>query len=263
MQRVSWIHMNGFPLACKYILSLLCLGAHDAACGIACNEGMHLLLQSTDIIWTILLAEYVNGEDLGVIEILAALCSGTGSFLIGLHAADTLDEPWVPILVTRRSHSNFVSFPLFICACSAFVFAFHVLGLGFGTVPRSLEHLKQSWSCLVLSGLTPWCSASVRLWKVNLLPPFILALCVSTLRMGTQELLRPDNRLAGSMSIVEFTAIKLALSALTAFALAMLCESTGVNGQSWWRALAEESDAGILLVLLGGVFILIFQAGTL
>lgn len=95
-----------------------------------------------------------------------------------------------------------------------------------------------------------------------MLPPFILALCVSTLRMGTQELLRPDNRLAG-MSVVEFTAIKLALSALTAFALAMLCER-GVNGHlSWWRALAEESDAGILLVLLGGVFILIFQAETL
>ena len=218
---------------------------------------MHLLLQSTDIIWTILLAEYVNGEDLGVIEILAALCSGTGSFLIGLHAADTLDEPWVPILVTRRSHSNFVSFPLSICACSCF-------GSGIwncSTKPGTLE------TVLVLSGsvwFTPWCSASVRLWKVNLLPPFILALCVSTLRMGTQELLRPDNRLAGSMSIVEFTAIKLALSALTAFALAMLCESTGVNGHlSWWRALAEESDAGILLVLLGGVFILIFQAGTL
>ena len=116
------------------------------AYGVACNEGMHLLLQSTDIIWTILLAEYVNGEDLGVIEILAALCSGTGSFLIGLHAVDTLDEPLVPILATRRSHSNFVSFALSNLE-------------HFGTIPRSLEHLKQSWSCLVYPFVFSFCSA--------------------------------------------------------------------------------------------------------
>lgn len=154
--------------------------------------GMHLLLQSTDIVWAIILAEYVNGEDLGVVEILAAFLSGTGSFLIGLHAVDTLETPLMPILV-------------------------------------------------------------------NLLPPLILALCLSTLRMGAQELFRPNNRLAGSISVVEFTAIKLALSALTALVLAMLCERGTELQSSWWKALAEESDAGVFLVLLGGVFILIFQ----
>ncbi|CAL1146875.1 unnamed protein product [Cladocopium goreaui] len=154
--------------------------------------GMHLLLQSTEIVWAIILAEYVNGEDLGVVEILAAFLSGTGSFLIGLHAVDTLETPLMPILV-------------------------------------------------------------------NLLPPLILALCLSTLRMGAQELFRSDNRLAGSISVVEFTAMKLALSALTALVLAMLCERGTKLQSSWWKALAEESDAGVLLVLLGGVFILIFQ----
>lgn len=94
---------------------------------------------------------------------------------------------------------------------------------------------------------------------VNLLPPLILALCLSTLRMGAQELFRPDNRLAGSISVVEFTAIKLALSALTALVLAMLFERGTKLQSSWWKALAEESGAGVLLVLLGGVFILIFQ----
>ena len=63
--------------------------------------GMHLLLQSTDIIWTILLAEYANGEDLGLVEILAAVLSGTGSFVIGLHAVDTLEAPVLPLLATR------------------------------------------------------------------------------------------------------------------------------------------------------------------
>ena len=75
-----------------------------------CNQGMHLLLQSTDIVWAIILAEYVNGEDLGVVEILAAFLSGTGSFLIGLHAVDTLEMPLMSILVTLRDVMIFCAF---------------------------------------------------------------------------------------------------------------------------------------------------------
>lgn len=75
---------------------------------IICHPGMHLLLQSTEIVWAIILAEYVNGEDLGVVEILAAFLSGTGSFLIGLHAVDTLETPLMPILVTLRDVSEFL-----------------------------------------------------------------------------------------------------------------------------------------------------------
>lgn len=95
------------------------------------------------------------------------------------------------------------------------------------------------------------------LWKteVNLIPPFILALCVSTLRMGAQELFRPDNCLEGRISVVEFTALKLSFSSATALLLAMLSESH----PSWWAALMEESPDGILLMLLGAVFVLIFQ----
>ena len=95
-------------------------------------------------------------------------------------------------------------------------------------------------------------------FEVNLLPPLILALCLSTLRMGAQELFRPDNEKVQGMSVVEFTAIKLWLSSITAFALASLCETS--QNESWWRALMEESNAGIALMLLGGVFVLIFQA---
>ena len=98
--------------------SALCIarrfGVHAIICNhaesyaINLNQGMHLLLQSTDIVWAVLLAEYVNGEDLGVVEILAALLSGTGSFLIGLHAVDTLEMPLMPILVTPRDVSVFL-----------------------------------------------------------------------------------------------------------------------------------------------------------
>mmetsp|Transcript_45267 Transcript_45267/g.105645 ORF Transcript_45267/g.105645 Transcript_45267/m.105645 type:complete len:404 (+) Transcript_45267:36-1247(+) len=154
--------------------------------------GIHLLLQSTDVIWTILLAEFANHEDLGLLEVVAAVLSAGGSALIGLHAADTLQAPLVPLLV-------------------------------------------------------------------NILPPFLLALCVSTLRMGAKELFRPDNRLGGTVTPTEFTSIKLILSSLTALVLSILHEGPAPGRPSWWEALAEEPPAGVVLMLLGGVFVLIFQ----
>lgn len=154
--------------------------------------GIHLLLQSTDVIWTILLAAFANEEDIGLIEGVAAVLSAVGSSLIGLHAMDTLEAPLVPLLV-------------------------------------------------------------------NLVPPFLLALCVSTLRMGASELFRLDNRLEGTISPTEFTCIKLALSSLTALGLAMICESGTDSKASWWSALLAESPTGLLLMLLGCIFVLIFQ----
>ena len=154
--------------------------------------GIHLLLQSTDVIWTILLAAFANNEDIGLIEVSAAFLSAVGSSFIGMHAIDTLEAPMIPLLV-------------------------------------------------------------------NLFPPFLLALCVSTLRMGASELFRLDNCLAGSITPTEFTCIKLALSSLTALAFAMLCEHGTDSKESWWSALLSESPEGMLLMLLGCVFVLIFQ----
>lgn len=84
--------------------------------------GMHLLLQSTDIIWTILLAEYANGEELGLVEVLAAVLSGTGSFVIGLYAVDTLDAPVLALLATcfKQCFGAFGPFGMFLLPLSPF-----------------------------------------------------------------------------------------------------------------------------------------------
>lgn len=101
---------------------------------------------------------------------------------------------------------------------------------------------------------------------VNLLTPIFLALCITTLRTGAAEVLRADNCLGGSMSPVEFTAIKLALSSTMALVLAFVIESEAIqtlegkqHAQSWWIALSDYPFASLCLVLAGGFFVLIFQ----
>jgi len=146
---------------------------------------MHLLLQSSDLLWTVLLARILNKERFGVIEYVAALLCAVGSMMIGARAVQTLDAPFIPILL-------------------------------------------------------------------NLVTPFFLALCISTLRMGAVELFREDNQLEGTVSPIEFTAIKLGLSSLVALVLAMI-------RPAWWIAVGEQSFDGVLYLLLGSIFVLIFQ----
>lgn len=161
--------------------------------------GVHLLLQSTDMLWTVVLARSLNGEVFGILEHVAVLLSTTGSVLIGLRTVDTLDAPAIPLLI-------------------------------------------------------------------NLLTPFMLALCVCTLRKGAVELFDEGNRLAGTVTATEFTAIKLTLSSATALVLSLLLESghvpqagSGLPRPPWWVALPQEPPRGIFLLVLGGVFVLIFQ----
>jgi len=101
---------------------------------------------------------------------------------------------------------------------------------------------------------------------VNLLTPIFLALCITTLRKGAAELSREDNCLGGSMSPVEFTAIKLALSSSVALVLACILENDkmlAVEGKAghtaWWTALSQYPSESLLLLFGGGVFVLIFQ----
>mmetsp|Transcript_32131 Transcript_32131/g.81519 ORF Transcript_32131/g.81519 Transcript_32131/m.81519 type:complete len:444 (+) Transcript_32131:128-1459(+) len=156
--------------------------------------GMHLLLQSSDLMWTVLTARLLNRETAGVLEYVSAVLSSVGSIMIAMYAVDTLSAPFVPLLV-------------------------------------------------------------------NLLTPLVLALCISFLRLGTQELLRCDNRLQGTMTSTEFTALKLLLSAAVALVLAMLLEgrSSLLQDGSWWEALGEEPTESVAAILFGGVFVLIFQ----
>jgi len=154
--------------------------------------GTHVLLQSTDLVWTVLVARIWNKERPGILELVAAVLSTAGSVLIGLHAGQTLDAPFVPLLV-------------------------------------------------------------------NCLTPLVLALCIATLRSGAEELFRPDNVLQGSMTATEFTAIKLFLSAFVALILSLILESGLFKKQSWWDALGEQTFEGVVFLLLGGAFVLIFQ----
>jgi len=91
-----------------------------------------------------------------------------------------------------------------------------------------------------------------------------LALCITTLRGGAKELFRADNRLGGSVSPIEFTAVKLLLSASTALILACIMENGHVRlekspHEAWWVALSSYPTSALAFLLLGGVFVLIFQ----
>lgn len=159
----------------------------------------HLLLQSTDLVWTVIFARIINKERLGFLEGVAAMLSVSGAVCISLEAGGEMEAP--------------------------------ALGLA-----------------------------------VNLLTPVFLALCITTLRTGAAELFRSDNRLGGTVSPVEFTCIKLALSASVALLLAFMLENDAVftaegnkHPQSWWVALVNYPMQSLGLLECGGIFVLIFQ----
>jgi drug/metabolite transporter (DMT)-like permease len=158
-----------------------------------------LLLQSTDLVWTVIFARIINKERLGFLEAVAVSLSIIGAIFVSLAAGGELEAP--------------------------------ALGL-----------------------------------MVNLLTPIFLALCITTLRTGTAELSRRDNCLGGTMSAVEFTAIKLALSSLVALLLSFTLENQAVlsfegrkHAQAWWEALANYPIESLGLLFCGGIFVLIFQ----
>lgn len=160
--------------------------------------GTHLLLQTTDLVWTLLLARLINKEKLGVSESCAAGLTTIGAVLIGWNAVSNLNLPLIAVIV-------------------------------------------------------------------NIVTPFMLALCIVELRRGTAELLRPDNRLEGTMSPIEFTAIKLVVSSLVALILASILENgvvnaTWIDNGSWWNALASFPFESLAIMFAGGgLFVLIFQ----
>jgi len=161
--------------------------------------GTHLLLQSTDLVWTVLTARVWNKEKLGFVELFAAGLATMGSLMIGLHAGQILEAPLLPLLV-------------------------------------------------------------------NCLTPLVLALCISTLRSGAKELFRADNPLQGSVTPTEFTSLKLLMSSAMALILSLLMENglfsltkQESHREAWWVAIQQQQHDGIAFLLLGGVFVLIFQ----
>jgi len=92
---------------------------------------------------------------------------------------------------------------------------------------------------------------------LNLLAPFIGALCVSTLRAGVAGLFDPGNCLGGAMTKMEFTIFKLALACIAALLSAMLLEngSWSFMGSAvpWWTALGSYPAVGTALILASGI----------
>jgi len=59
----------------------------------------HLLLQATDLLWTVSLARVVNSETLNVFEGVAVVLSTAGTLMVTVDATAFLDTPFVPLLV--------------------------------------------------------------------------------------------------------------------------------------------------------------------
>jgi len=165
--------------------------------------GTHLVMQSTDLLCTAVLAYFVNGERLGRRESAAVVLSTLGTMLVGISASQTLSAPLVPMLVNT---------------------------------------------------LTPLCGAC----------------SITTLRKAVKELTRSSNCLRGTMPVSEIACLKLGVSALTALVASLILEGTvlqlskhsgvaAARRPAWWQALAAFPPEGVLLILGGSAFILIFQ----
>eukprot|EP00523_Entomoneis_sp_CCMP467_P007461 CAMPEP_0168740490 /NCGR_PEP_ID=MMETSP0724-20121128/12013_1 /TAXON_ID=265536 /ORGANISM="Amphiprora sp., Strain CCMP467" /LENGTH=478 /DNA_ID=CAMNT_0008787941 /DNA_START=183 /DNA_END=1619 /DNA_ORIENTATION=- len=144
----------------------------------------HLLLQSTDLVWTVLGAWWINQERIRPLESVCLLGCIVGSFVLSwnhimkqheeqqlLHDAGTDSS----MTTEDDSLSNALGAPLFAIG-------------------------------------------------INLLSPMLLGLCLSTLRLACTELMRSDNCLRGTVTSVELTSIKLFMSSTVATLLAMLLE---------------------------------------
>eukprot|EP00578_Thalassiosira_sp_NH16_P028700 CAMPEP_0181088244 /NCGR_PEP_ID=MMETSP1071-20121207/6683_1 /TAXON_ID=35127 /ORGANISM="Thalassiosira sp., Strain NH16" /LENGTH=444 /DNA_ID=CAMNT_0023170147 /DNA_START=252 /DNA_END=1586 /DNA_ORIENTATION=- len=154
----------------------------------------HLLLQSTDLIWTVLGAYFVNGERTSP---LGMACLGgcvLGSFVLSVQVGQSASAPVLAI-------------------------------------------------------------------TVNLLSPMLLGLCVATLRSACVELMDKRNRVGGTVSAVELTAIKLCISSVVALSLAVMFEggSSSKHEHGWMDAFRNLPPAVKCGVIGGSILILIFQ----
>jgi drug/metabolite transporter (DMT)-like permease len=155
--------------------------------------GVHVLLQSSDVVWTCLFAWCINRERRRPTEYFAVLCCMLGSTMVAFRA--------------EARHRDVTAFGI----------------------------------------------------VVNLLLPVNLALCVAFMRRGVVNLAAAREKEARA-GLLEFTALKLSVSCLTALGLAMLAESGFHDGGTpWWTALAAEPRQLGGQMVAGAAAILIFQ----
>mmetsp|Transcript_76010 Transcript_76010/g.183812 ORF Transcript_76010/g.183812 Transcript_76010/m.183812 type:complete len:395 (+) Transcript_76010:73-1257(+) len=70
----------------------------------------HLLLQSTDLVWTVIFARVINKERLGLLEGMAAAISVVGAMLISLQTGSNMDAPALGLAVNLMT-------PIFLALC--------------------------------------------------------------------------------------------------------------------------------------------------
>ncbi|KAL3925282.1 MAG: hypothetical protein SGARI_005871, partial [Bacillariaceae sp.] len=94
---------------------------------------------------------------------------------------------------------------------------------------------------------------------INLISPILLGLCLATLRLACTELMRPDNRVRGSVSAVELTSIKLFVSSAVGLMMACIMEGGDEERDAWWIAFAELAKTTRWGVIGGALLISVFQ----
>jgi len=183
--KVKWCFPIGALFGLKYGITNLGLHLVPAP--------THLLLQSTDLVWTVLGAYMINAEVVSTIELFCLAGCIAGSIILGWSIQNSsLSAPFFAIMI-------------------------------------------------------------------NLTSPILLGLCLATLRLACTELMRPDNRVGGTVSSVELTSIKLVLSSTVAFSLACIMEGGDEEKDSWWVAFFELAKSTQLGVIGGAVLIAVFQ----
>jgi len=184
--KIKWCFPIGCLFGLKYGITNLGLDLVPAP--------THLLLQSTDLVWTVLGAYIINAEVVSTIELICLAGCVAGSVVLGWSIKD----------------DSSLAAPLFAIL-------------------------------------------------VNLTSPIFLGLCLATLRLACIELMRPDNRVGGTVSSVELTSIKLIVSSFVALILACILEKGDETKDSWWIAFIELEQLTRLGVIVGAFLIAVFQ----
>ncbi|CAB9517513.1 expressed unknown protein [Seminavis robusta] len=215
--KLKWVTPIGFLFGLKY--GVTNLGLHLVA------APTHLLLQATDLVWTVLSAWLINRERLNAVEVGCLLGCIAGSAVLSWH----------------QLHNNN---------------SYHENELKDGNHDESLTS-HPGWFAII----------------INLLSPMLLGLCIATLRLACCELMRPDNRVRGTVSAVELTTLKLVISASVALLLACVLEGGDMDANadqttqlyhhaprvSWSDAFGELPLSTKLGVMGGAILIAVFQ----
>ena len=181
----------------------------------------HLLLQSTDLVWTVLTAWLINQERIRPLESLCLVGCILGSFVLGWSHVLSMEHEQEEN--EHHSSSPSVDLKSFLLHKNKTRAAHsHMDDPLYAASSQHNQHTLDSADMLQQDDdddedtAPPWLAIGV-----NLLSPMLLGLCISTLRLATVELMRPDNCVQGKVTAVELTCLKLILSSAVATALAI------------------------------------------